>query len=90
MPTFPASRAGVLIHAQTVVRSTLGVFAVGVALSAARPLQAQVGHRPGNSPYEDVKIGQTVSLSGGWFAFKRDLAGEQRRFIPTHVGNTPS
>ncbi len=48
---------------------------MGVALSAGRPLQAQVGHRPGNSPYEDVKIGQTVSLSGGWFAFKRDLAG---------------
>jgi hypothetical protein len=35
---------------------------------------AQVGHLPAQSPYEDVKIGQTVTVMGGWLAVKRDLA----------------
>jgi hypothetical protein len=38
-------------------------------------LRAQVGHRPSSSPYEDVKPGQSVSLSGGWLAVSRDPAG---------------
>ena len=37
--------------------------------------EAQVGHRPSTSPYEDVKLGQSLSLSGGWLATKRDPAG---------------
>ena len=35
---------------------------------------AQVGHLPSQSPYEDFKIGQTVSVMGGWLAVQRDLA----------------
>ena len=38
-------------------------------------LNGQVGHRPSSSPYEDVKLGQTVSLSAGWLAVTRDPAG---------------
>ncbi len=38
-------------------------------------LHAQVGHRPSQSPYEDVKAGQTISLSAGWLAIQRDPAG---------------
>lgn len=36
--------------------------------------RAQVGHLPSQSPYEDFKIGQTVTVMGGWLAVKRDLA----------------
>jgi hypothetical protein len=43
-------------------------------LGAPTVLSAQLGHRPSDSPYEDVKFGQTISLSGGWFAFKSDPA----------------
>ena len=51
-----------------------GLFA---ALPGATPamLHAQIGHRPSQSPYEDVKVGQSISLSGGWLAIRRDLAG---------------
>lgn len=35
---------------------------------------AQVGHLPDKSPYEDFKIGQTVTVMGGWLAVRRDLA----------------
>lgn len=36
--------------------------------------RAQVGHLPAKSPYEDFKIGQTVTLMGGWLAVQRDVA----------------
>lgn len=52
----------------------MAVFST-LAVGAPACLSAQVGHRPNQSPYEDVKVGQAVSLSGGWFAFGRDLAG---------------
>lgn len=51
----------------------LGASALVISLPCT--VRAQVGHRPSNSPYEDVKLGQTVSLSAGWFAFRRDPAG---------------
>lgn len=35
---------------------------------------AQVGHRPDKSPYEDFKIGQTLTIMGGWLAMQRDPA----------------
>lgn len=47
------------------------------ALSLAAPqyLRAQVGHMPSKSPYEDHKIGQTISILAGWLAVGRDPAG---------------
>jgi hypothetical protein len=51
--------------------------AAGVALAllmAPQGVQAQVGHLPERSPYEDFKIGQSVSIMGGWLAVKRDPA----------------
>lgn len=47
--------------------------AAGMATSPALA-DAQVGHLPNRSPYEDFKIGQSVTVLGGWLAVKRDLA----------------
>jgi hypothetical protein len=49
-----------------------GLLAVGVLRPA--PAFAQVGHLPANSPYEDFKIGQTLTIMGGWLAMQRDPA----------------
>ena len=53
------------------------LFAVcAAALFAIAPeLSAQIGHRPDDSPYQDVKVGQTLSGSAGWLFTKRDPAG---------------
>lgn len=47
-----------------------------VALGSLTPavVVAQVGHLPANSPFEDVKLGQNLSIMGGWMAMKRDPA----------------
>lgn len=45
-----------------------------VSLTAPAAARAQIGHLPDKSPYEDFKIGQTVTVMGGWLAVKRDLA----------------
>jgi len=52
-----------------------GALLAAVTIGTPSALVAQVGYKPDQSPYEDVKIGQSVSFSGGWLAFKRDLAG---------------
>lgn len=54
-----------------------GVVAISmVAASLVMPavLAAQVGHLPANSPFEDVKFGQNLSIMGGWMAMTRDPA----------------
>ena len=50
----------------------LSVAALGGLTPMA--LLAQVGHLPSNSPFEDVKLGQNLSIMGGWMAMKRDPA----------------
>lgn len=61
--------------------STSSIRAVACAatlvatLTAPSLARAQVGHAPDKSPYEDIKLGQTISLSSGWFAFGKDPAG---------------
>ncbi|WP_396214670.1 hypothetical protein [Gemmatimonas sp.] len=49
-------------------------FAATVVTLSPVAAQAQVGHLPAASPYEDFKIGQSLSVLGGWLAVKRDLA----------------
>lgn len=44
---------------------------VSPAMSAAQP----VGHTPDRTPYQDVALGQTLTLSGGWLNMGRDPAG---------------
>lgn len=44
-------------------------------LVAPRTVEAQVGHTPLSSPYQDVKFGQTLTAFGGWLNIKRDPAG---------------
>lgn len=39
------------------------------------PLSAQVGHLPTKSPYEDIKIGQTLTPMAGYTIMGRDPAG---------------
>jgi hypothetical protein len=59
----------------SLVRS-FAVAAVAAAVAGAFPAtaRAQVGHLPDKSPYEDFKIGQSLTVLGGWLAVKRDLA----------------
>jgi hypothetical protein len=58
-----------------VIRSTTAAALAAVAsLFTSSAAQAQVGHMPDRSPYEDVKIGQTLTVMGGWLAVQRDLA----------------
>ena len=47
-----------------------------IALSGLMPAlaSAQVGYLPADSPFEDVKLGQNLSIMGGWMAMKRDPA----------------
>lgn len=37
-------------------------------------LLAQVGSLPADSPFEDVKLGQNLSIMGGWMLMRRDPA----------------
>lgn len=52
-----------------------GIAALASATVFGAPLGAQVGHRPDRSPYEDVTVGQNLSLTAGWLNVHRDLAG---------------
>ena len=53
----------------------LAPLAVALLLVGSSPSAgAQVGHLPDKSPYEDVKPGQTLSLSVGQLGVKRDPA----------------
>ena len=49
--------------------------AIGAAFLTPSLLYGQVGHRPDKSPFEDVKLGQSVSISLGRLSTGRDLAG---------------
>ncbi|HYW33129.1 MAG TPA: hypothetical protein VE869_16630 [Gemmatimonas sp.] len=57
------------------IRSSLARAALLILASAApTAVRAQVGHLPDRSPYRDVTAGQSLTLSGGWLAVKRDPA----------------
>lgn len=59
---------------QFVLRRTLAPFTIAAIAFTPIVAGAQVGHLPSQSPYEDFKIGQTVTVLGGWLAMQRDLA----------------
>ena len=64
-----------LVLSSAVVRRAIvaaGVVALGSVMPALA--RAQVGHLPANSPFEDVKLGQNLSIMGGWMAMTRDPA----------------
>lgn len=50
------------------------VPALAAALLPIAPASAQVGYMPDKSPYEDFKIGQTLTIMGGWMNMRRDPA----------------
>src|SRR5215208_5562592 len=45
----------------------LALRSAAVSLLALRPISAQVGHPPGNSPFRDIRKGHTVTALGGYF-----------------------
>jgi hypothetical protein len=45
----------------------LALRASAISLLAIRPISAQVGHPPGNSPFRDIRKGHTVTALGGYF-----------------------
>ncbi len=55
-------------------RALAGVGVVAMCSLIPALASAQVGHLPANSPFEDVKLGQNLSIMGGWMAMKRDPA----------------
>jgi hypothetical protein len=59
------------------LRSLFASIAPTVAALLVLPVataSAQIGHMPDKSPYEDFKIGQTLTVMGGWMNMRRDPA----------------
>lgn len=54
---------------------SMSLLLAGASAVSRSAAHAQVGHLPEQSPYDDVKLGQTVSFMAGWSAVKRDPAG---------------
>jgi hypothetical protein len=50
----------------SLVRLTL--CGAAISLLAVRPISAQVGHPPGDSPFRDIRKGHTITATGGYFA----------------------
>ena len=53
-----------------------------MVLMAAVPLQAQVGHEPAKSPYEDLEYSQELTPLVGWLRTRHDPAGVAPRSAP--------
>lgn len=64
-----------MTHSKHFAARCVAVAIVASLLGAPHVLEAQVGHAPSSSPYEDVKYGQTLTAFGGWLNIKRDPAG---------------
>lgn len=45
----------------------LALLGGAIPLLAVRPIAAQVGHPPGDSPFRDIRKGHTVTAVGGYF-----------------------
>ena len=61
-------------HRRAIRSTSVAALVTLAALTAPATARAQVAHLPEKSPYEDVKIGQTLTVMGGWLAVQRDLA----------------
>ena len=53
------------VQLRSIVR--LALLVAAASLHSVRPIAAQVGHPPGNSPFRDIRKGHTVSAMGGYF-----------------------
>lgn len=56
-----------MLHPDRVVRAFCVVSAFALSLGAVVPADAQVGHLPSKSPYEDLKLGQELTVFAGYF-----------------------
>ncbi len=61
-------------------------LAASLALGAAGPLAAQVGHAPGSSPFRDITMRQTLSFVVGRFGGDTAVAGVGWRAGPLYAG----
>lgn len=52
-----------------------GLLALAGVVALPAHAEAQVGHLPQQSPYEDLKPGQNLSVTAGWLTMRRDPAG---------------
>ena len=71
----PDGRTGGRTNGRTRGRAAGLALATFLALSAAGPLAAQVGHPPGTSPFHDLTMRQTLSLGLGRFGGNTAVAG---------------
>ena len=60
-------------HSLKPLWTAAGIAFVAVLIPAA--LMAQVGHRPGSSPYGDLRVSRTISLYGGYMLGDAGKAG---------------
>lgn len=64
------------VVASGALRASAAALLLGaLAIPHPTPLSAQVGHLPNRSPYEDIKIGQTLTPMAGRLIMGRDPAG---------------
>ena len=49
------------------VRSLASLLILVLFTSTGTPVSAQVGHRPGDSPFRDIRKGHTFTVTGGYF-----------------------
>ena len=61
---------------------SLRALAVAALLASPLSLQAQVGHMPSRSPFQDVDYRQEITLFSGWYAAGSDPAGVAPRSGP--------
>ena len=59
------------------------IFSLGL-LAITRPLAAQVGYDPANSPYKDVPWRQGITVIAGWYNASIDPAGVAPRSAPMY------
>ena len=74
MSAFRCSPVARPVAAGVILLAALAVL-VSPATSAAQP----VGNTPDRTPYGDVALGQTLTLSGGWLNVGRDPAGAAQK-----------
>lgn len=79
-------RTGGPTHRRAGARAAGLALAASLALGAAGPLAAQVGHAPGSSPFRDITMRQALSFVAGRFGGDTAVAGVGWRAGPLYAG----
>ena len=65
----------IMLRPDRAVRAIFAASTLALCVAGAHAANAQVGHLPSKSPYEDVKIGQELTVFGGYFNSTTGAAG---------------